>query len=325
MLSSLNIASKEWVYSQYDHEVQTRTIVKPGEGAAVISINASRGIALSSGCNPTQVAADPFNGAAVTVLENAMNLAVKGATPIAFVNCLNFGNPEKKAIFYQLEQAVNGLSYAASIIETPIVGGNVSLYNESEEFHTAIIPTPSIGMVGVLNDISKIPSAFFNEEGDAIIMVGETYPEYGGSEFAELFGLEGVAPKPRKGTKKNIEALVGAIETGKISAANDIGRGGILIALANMCARLGASVDLTQILGEENELFSETCGRAILTIKNQDLGSIITLLKTRNVPFALIGTVVKDRLSITIGDNKLTFPLELVKQSLNTLSDSMRG
>jgi len=325
VFNSLNIASKEWVYSQYDHEVQTRTIVKPGEGAAVISINSSIGIALSSGCNPTQVAVNPFNGAAVTVLENAMNLAVKGATPIAFVNCLNFGNPEKEAIFYQLEQAVNGLSYAARIIETPIIGGNVSLYNESEEFHTAIIPTPSIGMVGIINDISKVPSAFFNKEGDAIIIVGDTYPEYGGSEFAELFGIEGVAPKPRIDTKKNIKALVEAIETGKISSANDIGRGGILIALAHMCAGFGANIDLTHILGEENELFSETCGRAILTVRNKDLVSILTLLEARGVTFASIGTVVKGRLSITIGDNKLTFPLELVKQSLNTLSDSMRG
>jgi phosphoribosylformylglycinamidine synthase len=271
------------------------------------------------------VAANPFNGAAVTVLENAMNLAVKGATPIAFVNCLNFGNPEKEAIFYQLEQAVNGLSYAARIIETPIVGGNVSLYNESEEFHTAIIPTPSIGMVGILNDISKVPSAFFNQEGDAIIIVGDTYPEYGGSEFAELFGIEGVAPKPRIDTKKNIKALVEVIETGKISSANDIGRGGILIALAHMCAGFGASVDLTHILGEENELFSETCGRAILTVRNKDLDSILTSLEERGVKFASIGTVVKGSLSITIGDNKLTFPLELVKQSLNTLSDSMRS
>ncbi len=323
VLSSLNIASKEWVFSQYDHEVQTRTIVKPGQGAAVISIDASLGIALSSGCNPTQVALDPFNGAAATVLENAMNVAVKGAIPVAFVNCLNFGNPEKEGIFYQLERAVNGLSHAARIIETPIVGGNVSLYNESEEFHTAIIPTPSIGMVGILKDVSKVPSAFFNREGDTIVLVGETYPEYGGSEFAELFGIDGVTPKPRTEIKKTIEALVETIETGKISAANDVGRGGILIALAHMCARFGARVDLSHVLAEENELFSETSGRAILTVNNRDLGSILTLLEARDVPFASIGTVGKERLSIIISDNSLTLPLELVKRSLNILSDSM--
>jgi phosphoribosylformylglycinamidine synthase subunit PurL len=325
VLSSLNIASKEWIYRQYDHEVQTRTIVKPGEGASVISIDASRGIALSSGCNPTQVAADPFNGAASTVLENAMNLAVKGAIPIAFVNCLNFGNPEKEAIFYQLERAVNGLSHAARIIETPIVGGNVSLYNESEEFHTAIIPTPSIGMVGIVNDISKVPSAFFNHEGDPIVIVGETYPEYGGSEFAELFGIDGVAPKPRTEIKKNIEAIVKAIETGKISAANDIGRGGILTALAHMSARFGARVDLSHVLAEENELFSETSGRAILTVNSRDLRSILTLLEAREVPFASIGTVGKENLSIVIGDNSVMIPNETIKRSLNILNDRMTG
>ena len=325
VLTSSNVALKEWVYSQYDHEVQTRTVVKPGAGAAVISIDASRGIALSSGCNATQVAVDPFNGAAATVLENAMNLAVKGAMPVAFVNCLNFGNPEKGEIFYQLERAVNGLSYAARIIETPIVGGNVSLYNESEEFHTAIIPTPSIGMVGILKDISKVPSAFFNREGDTIVMVGETYPEYGGSEFAELFGLDGFVPKPRAEIKKNIEALVETIETGKISAANDIGRGGILSTLAHMCARFGARVDLSHVLAEENELFSETSGRAIVSVNSKDLTSILTLFKERDVPFASIGTVGNDSLSIVIGDNSLTLPLEIIKRSLNSLNDSMIG
>jgi phosphoribosylformylglycinamidine synthase II len=323
VLSSFNVASKEWVYRQYDHEVQTRTIVKPGEGAAVLSIGASRGIALSSGCNPTQVAADPFNGAAATVFENAMNLAVKGAMPIAFVNCLNFGNPEKEEVFYQLERAVNGLSHAARILEIPIVGGNVSLYNESKEFHTAIIPTPSIGMVGVLKDVSKVPAAFFNREGDDIVIVGETNFEYGGSEFAELFGIEGDAPKPRAKIRQNIDALVEAVETGKISAANDIGRGGIFSALAYMCARLGAKVDLSRVLSEENELFSETSGRAILAINSKDLNFISTVLEAQGVPFTSIGTVGGEALSIVLGENTLTLPLEIIKQRLNVLNDSM--
>jgi phosphoribosylformylglycinamidine synthase len=323
VLSSFNVASKEWVYRQYDHEVQTRTIVKPGEGAAVLSIDSSRGIALSSGCNPAQVAADPFNGAASTVFENAMNLAVKGAIPVTFVNCLNFGNPEKEEVFYQLERAVNGLSHAARILETPIVGGNVSLYNESEEFHTAIIPTPSIGMVGILTDVSKVPAAFFNHEGDAIILVGETYPEYGGSEFAELFGIEGVIPKPRAEVKKNIDALVEAIETGKVSAANDIGRGGILSALAYMCARFGARVNLSHVLAEENELFSETSGRAILVVSRSDLNAVATVLEARDVPFTSIGTVGGEALSIVIGDNTLILPLKTIKQGLNVLNNRM--
>lgn len=252
-----------------------------------------------------------------------MNLAVKGARPIAFVNCLNFGNPEKKEVFYQLERAVAGLSHAARILDTPIVGGNVSLYNESEEFHTAIIPTPSIGMVGILNDVSNVPSAFFNHEGDAIVMVGVTYPEYGGSEFAELFGIGGVAPKPRVGIKTTIDSLLEAVETGKISAASDVGRGGILTALAYMCTRLGAKVDLSHCLNEETELFSETSGRAILTVDPSELNSILTVLDARDVPCAAIGTVGGEALSIVVGDSVLTLPLETIKRSLNILNDSM--
>jgi phosphoribosylformylglycinamidine synthase len=323
VLSSPNVASKEWVYRQYDHEVQTRTTVKPGEGAAVLSINGPGGIALSSGCNPLQVAADPFKGAAATVFENAMNLAVKGAMPVAFVNCLNFGNPEKEEVFYQLERAVAGLSHAARILDTPIVGGNVSLYNESEEFHTAIIPTPSIGMVGILNDVSKVPSAFFSHEGDAIVMIGETYPEYGGSEFAELLGIGGDTPKPRAEIKTTIDALVEAVETGKISAANDIGRGGILSALAYMCTCFGAKVDLSHCLAEENELFSETSGRAIMTVDHRELNSILAVLDARDVPSASIGTVGGEALSIVVSDSALTLPLETIKRSLNILNDSM--
>jgi phosphoribosylformylglycinamidine (FGAM) synthase-like enzyme len=324
-LSSPNVASKEWVYRQYDHEVQTRTVVKPGSGAGVLVTDAPRGIALSSGCNPTQVAEDPFEGAAATVFENAMNVAVKGATPVAFVNCLNFGNPEKKGVFHQLEQSVAGLSHAARILDIPIVGGNVSLYNESEEFHTAIIPTPSIGLVGILNDISKVPNASFNRERDAIILVGETYPEYGGSEFAELFGIAGVIPKSRADIKATVETLVKAVETGEISAASDVARGGILATLAHMCSTLGADVDLSHCLSSADELFSETCGRAIMTVAKSAISDIVAILEAGAVPFALIGTVGGDALSITVGASKLTLPLELIKRSLNSVSCCMTG
>lgn len=323
VLSSLNIASKEWVFKQYDHEVQTRTVVKPGSGAAVLAIDDHRGIALSSGCNAAQVAADPFKGAAATVFENAIKVAVKGAMPIAFVNCLNFGNPDRGEIYDQLERAVAGLSHAARVLNIPIVGGNVSLYNESEEFHTAIIPTPSIGMVARLTDVSKVPPAVFAREGDSIIMVGETYPEYGGSEFSELFRIGGTAPHPRDEIKTTIEALVGAIDSGTVSATVDVARGGILCALANMCARYGATVDVSRCLANQNELFSETSGRAILTVAPYDLDSILAFLHERAVSATAIGTVGGEALSITIGENELVLPLESIKRSLNALKEIM--
>ena len=323
VLSSPNVATKEWVYRQYDHEVQTRTIVKPGSGAAVLSIDARRGIALSSGCNPTHVAKDQFQGAAGTVFENAMNLAVKGATPVAFVNCLNFGNPENADVFSQLERAVAGLSHAARILDTPIVGGNVSLYNESEEFHTAIIPTPSIGMVGILEDVSTVPPAVFQEKGDIVMMIGETYAEYGGSEYDEIFEIGGAVPQPRETIKTTIDALVKVVETGKITAATDISRGGIIAALGKMCKHVGAEVNLSGCLDNENELFSESSGRAILTVIPGSLNSVSAVLEAHDVPHATIGTVGGGALSITVGDSQLTLSLEIIERSLNTLNESM--
>jgi phosphoribosylformylglycinamidine synthase len=154
-------------------------------------------------------------------------------------------------------------------------------------------------------------------------MVGATYPEYGGSEFAELFGIGGVAPKPHAGIKTTIDSLVEAVETGKISAASDVGRGGILSALAYMCMRFGATVDLSHCLSEETELFSETSGRAILAVDPRELNSILTVLGARDVPFASIGTVGGEALSIVVGDSELTLPLETIKRSLNILNNSM--
>jgi len=323
VLSSPNVATKEWVYRQYDHEVQTRTIVKPGNGAAVLSIDARRGIALSSGCNATQVAKDQFQGATATVFENAMNLAVKGARPIAFVNCLNFGNPENADVFFQLERAVAGLSHAARILDTPIVGGNVSLYNESEEFHTAIIPTPSIGMVGILEDISAVPPAVFQEKGNIVMMIGETYPEYGGSEYAEIFEIGGAVPQPRATIKTTIDALVKVVETGKITATSDISRGGLIAALGKMCKHVGAEVNLSSCLDDENELFSESSGRAIFTVTPESLNFVSAVLEAHDVPYAAIGTVGGGALSITVGDSQLTLSLEIIARSLNTLNECM--
>jgi phosphoribosylformylglycinamidine synthase II len=323
VLSSPNIALKDWVYRQYDHEVQTQTIVKPGNGAAVLVVDAHRGIALSSGCNPTQVAIDPFRGAAATVFENAMNLAVKGAAPVAFVNCLNFGNPENVEIFSQLEESVKGLSHAARVLETPIVGGNVSLYNESEEFHTAIIPTPSIGMVGFLNNVSMVPPEAFQEPGDVIIIIGETYPEYGGSEYGEIFKVAGAVPTPHEAIKASIDAVIKVVETGKVTAASDVSRGGILATLGKMCKNVGAEVDLSRCLTDADELFSESSGRALLTVRPSDLNLVSAVLEAHNVLHTPIGTVGAEQLSIRISNIQLTLSLEIIKRSLGALNERM--
>ncbi|MDD1720384.1 MAG: phosphoribosylformylglycinamidine synthase subunit PurL [Euryarchaeota archaeon] len=323
VLSSPNIASKEWVYRQYDYEVQTRTIIKPGNGAAVLGLSGCKGIALSSGCYPQQVALDPFRGSVNTVFEKAMDLAVKGAEPAAFVNCLNFGNPERADIYSQLEGSVAGLSHAARILGVPIVGGNVSLYNESEEYQTAIIPTPSIGIIGYIQDVSKCPAAVFRQEGDVIILIGKTSPEYGGSEYSDLFGLNGSVPEPRSNIKETIDTLTELVQSEKITAASVVSRGGIVATLAKMCRETGAAINLSRYLRHEDEIFSESPGRAIISVSPQDVNHVVETLTSRGIPNTTIGKAGSNELVITVLDSRLAFSLALIEECLNALSRCM--
>ncbi len=323
ILSSPNIASKEWVYRQFDHEVQARTVIKPGNGAAVLTIDRTFGIAISSGCNPKFGVRNPSKGAVLAVFENAMNLAIKGARPIAFVNCLNFGNPENSEVYWQLKCSVEGLSYAARILDVPIVGGNVSLYNESEEFHTAIIPTPSIGMVGIIEDVSKSPHISFSNEGDIIIIIGDTKSEYGGSEYYEILNVFDTVPEPDLNIKDTIDLIVHLIGTGLITAANDVSNGGLIASLAEMCSEFGARIDFSNYLENEAELFSESCGRAILTIQSHNLDKIKHILEKAQVKYRIIGEVTAAKLYIKMGLRELTLSLNEVKRALNSLTATM--
>ena len=324
ILSSPNIASKEWVYRQFDHEVQTRTVIKPGNGAAVLAIDGMFGIAVSSGCNPKHSAVDPYKGAALAVFENAMNLAVKGAQPTAFVNCLNFGNPENQEVYWQLKRSVEGLSYAARILNVPVVGGNVSLYNESEEFHTAIIPTPSIGMVGTVRDISRAPHIGFSNEGDVVIIVGETRSEFGGSEYNDIVNIFDTVPEPRQNIKRTIDTIVHLIESGLVSAANDVSNGGLIASLAEMCDKFGARIDVSNYLKSDVELFAESCGRAIITVRRRNLDKAERILEDAQVKYEMIGEVTGTKLIINTGLQELTLSAHELKRALNSLTEVMR-
>ncbi|MGZ4903644.1 MAG: phosphoribosylformylglycinamidine synthase subunit PurL [Halobacteriota archaeon] len=323
VLSSPNVAAKDWVYRQYDHEVQVRTVIKPGNGAAVLKISGCKGIAVSSGCNPQQVALDPFGGSVNTVFERAMDLAVKGAAPGAFVNCLNFGNPERADIYRQLEQAVAGLSHAARILGIPIVGGNVSLYNESEEYQTAIIPTPSIGIIGYIEDITKCPPAVFQQEDDVVILIGATSPENGGSEYSDLFGRNGSVPEPRSDVKQTIDTLIGLVQSGQITAASAVSRGGIVATLAKMCREMGAAINLSKCLQDEDEIFSETPGKAVISVSPPDVNRVVETLTSRGIPNATVGKAAGNELVIEVLDSTLILPLALIEECLNALSRRM--
>ncbi len=274
LLARPNIASKEWVYRQYDHEVQVRTMIKPGMDAGVLRIiDDTQGLALSCGCNPAHVEADPYNGGAGTVIENAMNLAAVGARPIALVDCLNFGNPERGEIFYQFKQASLGLGDAARKLKTPVVGGNVSFYNESDEFGSAIAPTPSIGIVGWVRDLGTIPAGTFRQTDETVILVGDTKDELGASEYYSMLGLgnNGVTPDVPENIDTVIDTLICAVEAGLITSAHDISNGGLAVTLCEMVEQIGAEIDITSICARDDDaLFSESYGRMVITTSEPD-------------------------------------------------------
>ncbi len=321
LLASPNIASKEWIYRQYDHEVQIRTVMKPGDDAGILRIDGETAIALSCGCNPEHIAIDPYHGAAGSVLENAMNLACKGAYPVAIVNCLNFGDPEDPEIYWQFAESVRGIGDMCRELRTPVVGGNVSFYNESDEFGTAIPPTPSIGMVGLLEDCLT-PAIGFANAGDTVILVGETKDELGGSKYHSIYGTTGGrVPVPPPDSSKIINAVIGAIRTGCVTSAHDVSSGGIAVALSEMAQGVGAKIGLTDLkdLGSDTTLFSESHGRAILATPDPDT----VIRQLRGLPHQIIGTVGGGDVSIETIDDTVVISLHEIEVTRESITRMM--
>lgn len=325
VLSSYNIASKEWIYRQYDHEVQLRTVVKPGEDSGVLRITDKKGIVLSCGCQPRATLLDPYSGGKTAIIENAMNLAVKGAEGLAIVNCLNFGNPDKPEIYWQFKNAILGLGDAARELSIPVVGGNVSLYNESDEFKTAILPTPSIGMIGKVDLETFLPSGFFAKSGDSIILIGETTAEMGGSEYYACLGAQnaGKVPAVPKNAPAIIKAVIEAVKSGKVSSAHDLSLGGIGAGLARMCRNICAKVDLSEIaeMQADELLFSEAPARALLATAEPE--AVQEILK--NVPHTVIGKVGGNTLEIKGKDFEISLSQKEISEAYGSLTRFMMG
>ncbi|MCC4766052.1 phosphoribosylformylglycinamidine synthase subunit PurL [Methanosarcina sp. DH1] len=323
VISSYNIASKEWIYRQYDHEVQLRTVVKPGEDSGVLKITDEKGLVLSCGCQPRATLLDPYNGGKNIVVENAMNLAVKGAEGLAIVNCLNFGNPDRPEIYWQLKNSVLGLGDGARELSIPVVGGNVSLYNESDEFKTAILPTPSIGIIGKVNLETLLPSSFFAKSGDTIILVGETTADLGGSEYYACFEAQnaGKVPSVPKNAPEIIKAVIEAARSGKLSSAHDLSLGGIAAGIARMCKNSGAKVDLSEVseLKAEELLFSEAPARALLATGEPE--AVLEILK--DVPHMIIGKVEGNSLEVKGKDFEISLSLKEISDAYDSLTRFM--
>lgn len=305
VLSSPNIASKKWVYRQYDHEVQVRTVVKPGDDAAVLRIDNETAIALTTDSNTIHTKLSPFHGGAGSVAEAIRNVISMGATPYAVVDCLNFGNPETPEILWQFRETIKGMSLVSEKFQAPVISGNVSFYNETEGIK--INPTPAVGVIGVEN-IENIRTMDFKNQGDKILLIGETFDEVEGSEYHRaVHGIEkGRAPRVRVDEElangQTILELIDSDGDKNITAVHDVSNGGLAIALAEMviASDMGCEIDSSAILASEDIskhdlLFSESHGRYLVTVKQDAVEDIIDKI---NVPVSVIGEVKGEALKL---------------------------
>lgn len=273
LLTQPTIASKEYVYDQYDSMVQANTAVAPGSDAAVIRIrDYDKALAITTDCNSRYIYLDPEVGGQIAVAEAARNVVCSGAKPLALTDGLNFGNPDKPENFWQMEKSVDGMSAASLVLNTPVISGNVSLYNESNG--QAIFPTPIVGMVGLHASVAHITPSFFQAEGDAIYLIGETNPEFGGSELQNVLEGEYFGKAPAldlRVEKERQDQLLAAIQAGLVQSAHDLAEGGLAVAVAESLFSsqgLGATIEVSG--DPTTALYSETQSRFLVTVKPGD-------------------------------------------------------
>lgn len=296
LLSAPTIASKEWVYSQYDYQVRTNTAVSPGSDAAVIRIRGTKkALAMTVDCNSRYIYLDPEVGGAIAVAEAARNVVCSGAKPLAITDCLNFGNPENPEIFWQFEKSVDGMSAACRTLNAPVIGGNVSLYNERSGM--AVYPTPVVGMVGLIDDIAHITTQDFKNADDVIILLGETKPELGGSELQKLVNgnISGKPPVIDLEQEKAVQGLVlEAIRQGLVTSAHDLAEGGLAVGLVEsaICGDKGIEVEIETKLTDTQFLFSESQSRIVLSVNKSDVQDVLTKAEQAQVPATVIGRVI---------------------------------
>ncbi|HEX4035101.1 MAG TPA: phosphoribosylformylglycinamidine synthase subunit PurL [Solirubrobacteraceae bacterium] len=323
LLRSPNIADRLPLFEQYDPVVQSRTVRRPGQSdAAVLALPARGqerpGIAVAIDGNGRRVAADPYRGTIEAVLECAANLACAGAEPLGLTNCLNFGNPEKPHIAWQLSESVRGLADACRAIGVPVVGGNVSLYNEGAE--GPIYPTPVIGLVGELPDVRRAGALGFCSEGDRIALVGPFAPEIAGSELARLGGRElpgslGELDIPRVLAAQRV--VREGVRSGSLSSAHDIAEGGLAVALAECCLAggLGAEIALDDTVKPLRALFGEGGGGFVVSGGEGALRA----LGGGGVSVRIVGSVSGERLTIWSGDARIELSLERMREAHGAL------
>ncbi len=341
LLAAPNIASKRWAYEQYDYIVQANTVQIPGSDAAVLRVkDTARGIAFVNDCNGRHCYLDPYRGAKAAVAEAARNLSCAGALPVAVTDCLNFGNPEKGDIYWTFEQAVEGMAEACEAFDTPVVSGNVSFYNES--FGNAIYPTPMVGMLGVMDDVTRHCDARFKAEGDVVVLLGPPDAAWlDGSEYQKVhFGrVEGRVPDVDLGLEVELQRVLReGIAAGLIKSAHDCAEGGIAVALAECCIAsgaeggaltaapppaLGAALTLpASALRPDVALFGEGPSRVIVTCAPADTQALAAL--AAKLPLTTLGAVGGDRLRLSVdGAAALELPVAELHAAYESLPERL--
>ena len=329
VLASPSIASKRWIYRQYDSTVRTNTLVGPGSDAAVVRVKGTRkALAMATDGNGRYCWLDPFEGARLAVAEAARNVASAGAVPIGATNCLNFGNPEKPDVMGQLVKAIQGIGDACRALDIPITGGNVSLYNETDG--RPIFPTPVIGVVGLLEDADTALRRWFVEEGDFVYLLGTTGEDLGGSELLKVVHgkVAGRPPRLDVAAEKRLHALLAeGAARGILRSAHDASEGGLAVALAECSFReteagLGGRFELPGARRPDVLLFSETPSRAVVTTRD-DL-RLPELARRHGVPWARIGVVGGDRLTLaSAGKTLLDLPVARLLEAWMSLEAAL--
>jgi len=311
LLSSPTIANKEWVYRQYDHMVQVNTVLLPGADAALLRLkNNKKALAITLDGNSLYAYLDPRTGGKIAVAEACRNLACVGARPIGVTNCLNFGNPEKPEIMWQFKEVIEGIAEACKKFEIPVTGGNVSFYNDTEG--VSVYPTPVLGVVGIIEDMSKALSPGFKNEGDKVVLLGESKEELGASEYLKcLFNIEkGHPPQIDLGKEKNIHELcLEAASRRIIESAHDVSEGGLAVCLAE-CSflspkKIGFSLDLQDEIRYDALLFGETQSRIVVSTRKQNIQKLLSLAKKRKVKATVLGKTGGERIKISRDEQKI--------------------
>jgi phosphoribosylformylglycinamidine synthase len=305
LLTSPNLCSREWVWRQYDYLVGSNTVVSPGSDAAIVRIKGTRrALAMTVDCNSRYCALDPYLGGVIAVAEAARNLVAVGARPVAVSDCLNFGNPERPDVMWQFQQAVCGLRDACVALGTPVVSGNVSFYNETEG--RSIPPTPTIAMVGILDDVARQVTPWFQAEGDVVVLLGSTREELEGSEYLAVIhgSVSGTPPWIDLDAERRLQQVcLEAARGGLLRSAHDVAEGGLAVALAECCISgprdaLGVRCAMLGGVPSVTFLFGESQSRMLISVDHRQLERMRELATRGGVPVAVLGEVRGRRLII---------------------------